>query len=338
MTEQPLTNDAYHVNIYRAGEIESQHLVDIAVCDAKGEIILRRGAYNRLVFPRSAMKPLQAIALIETLIETSHIDRLSQGDISVICASHNGASEHSAQVSELLAKFELQPDQLMCGAHWSLNQAALIDQVRTHEQPAKIHNNCSGKHAGMLILAQILGISPDNYHHPDHPVQQKINAVLNEMTGQQLDRMAIGVDGCGAPAPTGYLHHWATGFARFANPTDLSPLRQEAVRRIAEAIAAAPLLIAGHGRACSAVNAAYGQDVTVKIGAEGVYAASFHATGLGLMLKARDGHMRAAEVALGAVISYLGFEMKPACAPFFQPELKNWAGTQTGYIAGDRLV
>ena len=338
MTAQCDTHHAYRVSIYRAGEVESEHLVDIALCNAGGDIILKKGRFDRLVFPRSAMKPLQAIALIETLIDTGQIDRLSHEDISVICASHNGAPEHSQQVASLLQKFEISPDNLICGAHWSLNQAALIDQVRQHDQPDKIHNNCSGKHAGMLILAKLMGVSPDNYHLPDHPVQQKIIGILNQMIGQNLGDMAMGIDGCGAPAPTGYLHHWATGFAQFANPSSLSPIRQQAVRLIAEAIAAAPLLMAGKGRACSAVNAAYGGDATVKIGAEGVYAASFHKSGLGLMLKARDGHMRAAEVALGAVMRYLGFKEEQDCLPYFKPELKNWAGSPTGFIAGDPLV
>ena len=260
----------FHVQIRRNNAVESVHDVDIALVDGDGRVIMNCGDVDRVVFPRSAMKPLQAIALVEELIAVG-VDMLTPEQTALICASHNAEDLHVDAVNAMLADMGLDHDKLSCGAHWSLNQDVSIDQARRMDHPTKAHNNCSGKHAGMVKLAQLINAPIENYAALNHPAQQRILGVLEAMTGTDLMQYPHGIDGCGAPAVSGPLGHWARGFALFADPSSLPEKRQQAIMMIRQGIAAAPLMIAGTGRACSGVAATYGESITVKTGAEGVF-------------------------------------------------------------------
>ena len=333
ISEEPL-----RILVNRNHAVESVHEIDIALCDSDGQVIFGMGDVEKPIFPRSAMKPLQAIALIEMLIEAGDdCPPLSSAERALICASHNGEPLHSDGVKRLLQKFDIAPDELICGAHWSLAQTSLIEQVRALDAPDKTHNNCSGKHAGMLILAKLLTSSPSGYADIAHQAQQRILGVLEMMTGSDLMTYSHGIDGCGAPVYSAPLGNWARGFALFAGGGILPKLREQACGELRQSIAANPLYIAGHNRACSAVNEAYGEAITVKVGAEGVYSAAFHELGLGLMLKTRDGNKRGAEVGLGAVIRALGYDMPEALIPYFKPIVRNWAGKEVGDITIENL-
>ena len=326
------------VSVNRNGVTESIHNVDIAVCDADGQVIFGMGDIEGDIFPRSAMKPLQAIALVEMLSEASEYEALSSAEIALICASHNGEPLHSDAVKSLLGKFDISPDELICGAHWSLEQDSLISQVRSLSQPDKTLNNCSGKHAGMLVLAKLLTGSTQHYADISHAAQQRILGVLEVMTGSDLLANVTAIDGCGAPVYRAPLGNWARAFALFALGGIQPPIREQACIRIRKSIAEHPYHLAGRNRACSAVNQAYGEAITVKVGAEGVYSAAFHDLGLGMMLKTRDGSKRGAEVGLGAVIKAFGYDIPESLAPYFMPELSNWAGSVVGDITLENLM
>jgi len=327
ITDAPL---CIHVN--RNGFKESLHEVDVAVCDADGTVILGMGDVESVVFPRSAMKPLQAIALVERLGASDNLPEFSPAEIALICASHNGEDLHTSAVTALLGKYDIPIDDLICGAHWSPHEETLIAQVRRMDKPHKIHNNCSGKHAGMLILSKLINGTTSGYAERTNATQQRILGVLEFMTGSDLMHYAHGIDGCGAPVFAAPLGNWARAFALFAGGGDLPEARHLACQRIRKCIAAEPFYIAGHDRACSAINAAYGEAITAKTGAEGVYSAAFHEYGLGAMVKARDGSKRGAEVAIGAVIQALGYPVESSVDKFFHPKLLNWAGTEVGDI------
>ena len=331
-----IQEEALRVLVMRADAAESCHEVDIALCDGEGQVILGMGQYESVIYPRSAMKPLQALALLE-LMEEKGITDIEEPELALFCASHNGEDLHSEAVIKVLGKFDIDPDALICGAHWSLDQETLIHQVRSMSAPQKTHNNCSGKHAGMLILAKLLTGSTAGYEATHHACQQKILGVLEAMTGSDLTAYPIGIDGCGAPVYRAPLGNWARAFALFASGGVLPPAREQACLRLRRAIARYPDYIAGQNRACSAVNHAFGEAITVKVGAEGVYSAAFHHLGLGLMLKTRDGSKRGAEVALGAVIKMLGFDVPSSLQPYFAPDITNWAGTKVGQIRVDNL-
>ncbi|MEG9862900.1 MAG: asparaginase [Parvularculales bacterium] len=332
---QPLPHiekNPFTVVVERGGAPESEHLVDLAVVDCDGHVVLAYGDIERTIFPRSAMKPLQAIAVVELLQNLPEKGLFSDAELSLITASHNGEEIHVDGVHALLSRFGLDAEQLACGAHWSLDKATGLAQARAMERPSKAHNNCSGKHAGMLILGHLMDVDLKGYHQIEHPVQQRILGVMEQMSGVDFLQYPSGVDGCGAPALSGPLGNWARGFAVFANRSMLPDGRARAIEAIRDGVAAAPLMIAGTGRCCSAVADVYGSLMTVKTGAEGVYAAAFHDLGLGLLLKVRDGHNRGAEFALGAVLHKLGYNDDKRLKSFFKPVLKNWSGDVVGKI------
>ena len=320
---------AMQITVERAGSLESSHLVDAVICDKQGGVIAGYGDYDRLVFPRSAIKPLQAIALVEWLLARNKADTLDDADYSVMCASHNGETTHIKAVQTLLDRFDVSKEALSCGAHWSNHQPTCLSQARSLQAPEKIHNNCSGKHAGMLALGQLLGCDLDGYADIGHPVQQAIITVIEDMADMKLADYSCGIDGCGAPAFSAPMTKWARAFAQF---TTRDNMRGKACARIAQAIANDPFLIGGTGRACSDVNQAYGSDVTVKIGAEGVYGIAANQFGLGAMLKVRDGNMRIAGVALGQILHDLGYAKHSELDGHFAPILYNWAGDEVGRI------
>lgn len=325
------------IAVNRSSAIESVHEVDIALCDAEGNTLFGMGNYQREIFPRSAMKPLQAIALIELLNKTNKQDSITAAEIALICASHNGEEYHSKAVKSLLAKFQINHEELICGAHWSLEQESLIEQVRTFEQPDKTHNNCSGKHAGMIILAKLLTGESKNYAEVNHQAQQLILRKLQIMTGENLLEYITGIDGCGAPVYRAPLGSWARAFALFAGGGELPANIRETCSIIRHSIAKNYYSIAGKNRACSVINKTYGEAITAKVGAEGVYSAAFHDSQLGLMLKARDGSKRGAEVALGAVLKIMGYPVFEDVKPYFRPQILNWAGSKVGDITIENL-
>lgn len=320
------------VAVTRGGAEESLHEVDIALVDGDGHVLIGLGEIERPVFPRSAMKPLQSIALAEAVLDGTCAHSLSAEELSLITASHNAEPFHVKAAAELLDRFGIDREALICGAHWSLDQPTAIAQARAMDTTTKLHNNCSGKHAGMLVLARIMNAPLDGYHLLNHPVQQRILGILEAMTGTDLTTHPHGIDGCGAPALSGPLGHWARAFALFAGGGMIPDHRERACALIRDSIAAAPEMIAGTGRACTAIARCYGNAMTAKTGAEGVFAVAFHELGLGLMVKTRDGNKRGAETAIGAVIHALGYDLPQDVMPFFQPVLKNWAGLEVGSV------
>lgn len=327
-----ISDDPLYVSVTRGGVEESCHAVDVALCDADGGVLVGLGDVERRVFPRSAMKPLQAIALAEAWESMAADLRLTPSEFSLICGSHNGQPEHVAAVQGLLAKFGLEADLLTCGRQWSSDQPTMIDQARIFNEPSRIHNNCSGKHAGMLVLSAAIGAGPQGYAAITHPVQQAILGTLEAMVGLDLMAWPHGIDGCGAPALSAPLGNWARGFALFSGGGELPAGRTAACARVRDGIAAAPRLIAGDRRLCTSLAAAFGTRITAKIGAEGVYGCAFHEFGLGAMVKARDGNARGASAAIAALIHALGYDLGPEVSALAMPRLLNWAGDEVGEI------
>ena len=332
-----ISTEPLRISINRNEAQESYHEVDIAVCDANGDIKLGMGDYERDIFPRSAMKPLQTIALIEANKRINKFHQLSEEEIALICASHNGEQSHTNLVTSLLKKFDLNTNSLICGAHWSLEQETFIEQIKTIRKPNKTHNNCSGKHAGMLILAKLLCRPTEKYADIKHEVQIKILNKLQTMTGSDLLSNVVAIDGCGAPAYSAPLINWAKAYAMFAGGGNLPDITREACLQIRNSIANNSYFIAGRNRACTDINKAFGKKITVKVGAEGVYSAAFHELKYGMTLKTRDGNKRGAEVALCAVLQALGYRIPKTVSRYGMRDLYNWSGKKVGNITLENL-
>jgi L-asparaginase II len=282
------------VEATRGPLVESRHLVDAALVDAAGAVVEAHGAIDDPVYPRSACKPLQALPLVES--GAADAFGLSQRELALACASHNGEPVHVEAVLAWLARLGLSDDDLECGAHLPRQEPVLAEFVRSGAALRQAHNNCSGKHAGMLTTAVHLGEPTRGYIGREHPAQRRVAAAMGELCGVRL--AAFGIDGCGIPAFALPLRALALGMARLPG--------RPAGRRIVEAMIAEPYMVAGRGRACTELMQAANGAVALKTGAEGVYMATLPAQGLGVALKARDGAGRGAEIAVAMLLGRLG--------------------------------
>jgi L-asparaginase II len=321
------------VEVTRGDRIESAHRGAGAVVDADGGVVLAFGDVERAVYPRSAVKALQALPLIES--GAADRLRLTDQEIALACASHSGSEDHVAIARSMLTKAGCDASALECGAHWPLGEKAARALARSGEAPNALHNNCSGKHAGFLCLACAMGVDPKNYVAPDHAVQREVAGAIEAVTGARLSEEMRGVDGCGIPTYAIPLSALAQGFARFGTGQALSPARRDAAGRIRSAVAAHPLTVAGAGRFDTEAMTILGARVFIKSGAEGVLCAALPEAGLGLAVKADDGAGRAAQVMIVALIkrfANLDGETLARLTPLASPRLFNWNGAEVGLL------
>ncbi len=288
------------VEVTRGPLVESRHRGAVAVADIEGRSVFAVGDIAAPVFPRSAIKALQAIALVEC----GAADRYGFGDedLALACASHSGEPAHVAGVARMLAKAGLDTSALRCGAHWPISQSAAYALARTGT-PSALHNNCSGKHAGFLCLACAMGVDTADYFRPQHPVQREVRAVLENFTGAVLGEDVCAIDGCSVPTWAMPLQNLAHGFAKFGAGHGLPPARAAAAARLRQACAAKPWFVAGTGRFCTEIMELFGERVFVKTGAEGVYCGALPRQGLGIAIKCDDGAARAAAAVMAATIA-----------------------------------
>ena len=327
------------VEVIRGSLLESEHRGRVAVIDADGNAVLRLGDVARPVFPRSAVKPLQALPLVET----GAADRFGFGDeeLAVASASHAGEPAHVALVEHMLARAGLDAAALVCGAHPPIHPSSAQALARSGREPSALHNNCSGKHAGFLCVACAMEANPAGYADPAHPVQRAVKAAIEGIAGVALEDRSRAIDGCWVPTWALPLEKLAHGFARFGTGRGLDPHRAEAAARIRAACAANPYLVAGTGRFCTRVMAHFGGRVLVKGGAEGVLCGALPEAGLGIAVKCDDGAARAAEVVMATLISRLlalDDADRGALAPLVRPGLRNWNGVEVGVLRPSDLL
>ena len=293
------------VEVTRGDMVESIHRGSVAVVDTATKVALQWGDIDAPVYPRSAIKALQALPLIES--GAADAFGLSDAELAIACASHSGEPRHIETVHAWLNRIGLSEKHLTCGPHWPRHhQATLHDMIRAGETPGDIHNNCSGKHTGMLATAHHLGEPLSGYTEPTHPVQQRILGTLEAMCGLDLSRAPRGTDGCSAPNWAIPLSNLAYAFARLGAPDDLPPARADAARLIRKAVAAEPFMVAGTDRYCTTLMSVAGEKIFVKTGAEGVFCAALPEYGLGIALKCDDGAPRGSQYMLTAVLGRIG--------------------------------
>ena len=325
-------NNPILVEVLRSHLVESRHRGAVAVADADGGAVLAIGDVTTPIFPRSAVKALQALPLVET----GAADAFGFGDeeLALACASHSGEPGHVAGVTRMLAKAGLDAAALRCGAHWPMAQPAVVALARTGE-PSALHNNCSGKHSGFLCVACANGIDHADYWRPQHPVQREVRAVLENLTGAALSDDRCAIDGCSVPTWAIPLENLAHAFAKFGTGRGLAPERVRAAARLRAACAQKPWHVAGTGRFCTEIMRLFGARAFVKTGAEGVYCGALPEQGLGIALKCDDGAGRAAQAIMAALIArFLPLEDAEGAAlqPFVGPTLRNWNGFEIGAL------
>ena len=311
------------VEVTRGDRVESVHAVSASVVDASGHALLHAGDVDTPRFPRSAIKAMLALPLAAGAFE------LDDAALALACASHAGEPVHVAGVRAMLERAGVAPEVLTCGIHPPLAREAAAALIRAGEAPCALHNNCSGKHAGLVCLAVGMGVEPHGYAEAAHPAMRAATASLAGLTGTACDDANRAVDGCGIPTYAIPLAALARGFARFGSGERMEPGAAAAAARLRRAVASHPALLSGAGRFDTAVTERMGEAVFVKGGAEGVWCASLPERGLGIALKAEDGAGRAAEAAMAALLGRFG-AADPWLAARAAPALRNWAGTAVG--------
>ena len=326
------------VEVMRGGALESVHRGSLAVLDADGGIVASLGDVERPIFPRSAVKLLQALPLIES----GAADQLGLTDdeLALACSSHNGEELHRRTAAIMLAKVGLDSAVLECGAHWPSLDTATRAMAAAGQEPDALSNNCSGKHSGFLCLACAMHGRADlrqyvrGYVQVDHPVMREVTSALQAVTGFDPDSAPRGIDGCSIPTYGIALRRLALGFARIGTGTGLRDGHARAAVRLRRAIAGAPFMVAGSGRFDTRVMQQLGERVCCKVGAEGVFCAAFPTAGLGVAIKIDDGNnSRAAEIVMASVIESIlaptGSDAETIRA-LSHPALRNWNGIAVG--------
>jgi L-asparaginase II len=327
------------VEVMRGDTVESLHRGAIAVVDYNNKIVLEFGDINRPIFPRSAIKAFQAIPLFET----GAVDRfdLTDQEIAMACASHNGEEAHANASLTMLKKCGLDVSSLECGVQWPADDQAQHPLIKAGLKPTALHNNCSGKHAGFVCVACAAGDDPKGYVKTSHPTMRMVRQAIEDMTGFKLAAAATGTDGCSIPTYAMPLRALAHGFARLATGQGLGKQRASAAERIRKAVANEPFFVAGTGRFDTKVMEILRERAFIKTGAEGVYCAALPETGIGVALKCDDGNGRASQIMMAAILSRF-VQMtdieKAALQPQFQPILKNWNGIEVGTIRPVQLI
>lgn len=289
------------MEVLRGGVIESRHRVSIAVAGPGGGLRARAGSADLMVYARSAVKPVQAIPLVEDGVAERY--RWGARELALACASHSGEVRHVEIVRSMLGSLGLTAESLACGAHSPFNTAAARELTERDEMPTRLHNNCSGKHAGMLALAAAHGWPLNGYHEADHPVQRRMLDEMVRWSGVPAEGIEVGVDGCGVATFAVPLRALALAFARLAAAGRQS---RGAPGRLIAAMTAYPELVGGSHRLCTELMRVTRGRIFAKVGAEGVYCAGAPGAEIGVALKVEDGARRAAEPALIAALRLLG--------------------------------
>lgn len=341
------------VEVWRGGSVESAHRGAFAVIDGDGALVCALGDIDRPVFPRSAVKLLQALPLVAS--GAADASGLSDEELALACASHNGEPAHVATAAAMLAKAGADAAVLECGAHWPYREAMQRQMAARGELPTPLHNNCSGKHAGFICLGCHLArrsvgtITPQalrsfvaGYVRAEHPLMREVAHALQATTGCDLRDAPQGIDGCSIPTYGIALRRLALGFGRVASGVGLHADFARAAQRLRRAVAHAPFMVAGSDRFDTRVMQRLGERVCCKVGAEGMYCAALPERGLGVALKIDDGNnARAAEVVMAVLIErFVALDSADAAwlRRLVEPSLRNWNGIHVGRLAASATL
>lgn len=310
-------------HLKRGDLIENHYRGSYVVVDSDGTLIAATGHFRAPIYARSALKPIQALAMLDSGAADKY--SVTNAEIALACASHNGDADQVSRVTQWLTRIGLSVADLECGPHAPLGRESEKTLIKNGEKPTSLHNTCSGKHAGFLTLAQFQGASLKGYTAFDHPTQTAITEVIGEMTETDTTQAPKGVDGCNIPVIGMELRGLAIAMAKLVDPKDLSPQRQQSCARVVQAMQQYPDLIAGPKRFCSQIIRLTQGEVLVKMGAEGVFSAAIPKQKWGLALKIDDGNMRAAEVALISLLVRLEIISDPTLfTNYLEFSVHNW--------------
>ena len=273
------------VHVTRGNQIESIHRGHIIVADSHGKIFYHLGDPDHTICLRSCGKPLQALPVITT--GAADVFHISPAELAVMSGSLSGQDFHVKAITSILDKIGLDAGFLDCGVHHPSHRPTAKKLQESGNKASPLHNNCAGKHVAMLSLCVYYGWPLENYISPEHPVQQLILDTVSSLTEVPVEKIGIGIDGCGVPVFFLPLASLARAYAKLTSPAD------PAICRLMEAVLSYPEMIAGDERICTDIMRTSGKKIFAKTGAEGGYAMSLMEKGWGVAIKIEDGNMRA---------------------------------------------
>lgn len=325
-----MTPGRCQVEAIRGEVVESIHRVHVAVAHADQGLIASAGNPAHHSFVRSSIKMFQVLPFVDA----GGVDRFqfSTEELAVCTASHGGEPFHVATVQSILTKAKVTEPALACGPHLPLHEPTAHAMLCAGEQPRRVHNNCSGKHAGMLAHCVQQQWVTNGYHKATHPMQQRVLSTLARWMRLDESDIEQGIDGCGLPTFAMPLDAVALGCAKFAAAVaggDAAPAT------VFNAMVMHPELVAGTDRLDTDLMRVAGQRLFAKVGAEGFYTAAIPSMRIGVALKVEDGNKRAAEPALLAVlraIDALSSGEIDQLSKYSHPELRNTRNELVGRV------
>ena len=330
------------VEVTRGEIVESIHFGAFIVADSRGKIWASAGNPDLMTYPRSSMKPFQALPFVER--GGVEAFGLTDQELAIMCASHSGTDLHKAVLEGMHAKIGISEADLACGVHWPSDAETRDALKAAGQEPTPFRHNCSGKHTGMLAHAVLRGLEKEDYLNPAHPVQVTIRETLAGMVGMDPAEMPLGWDGCSAPVYGIPLLNMARGVAQLADPQSLPPARAEACRKISGAMMAHPVMVAGPRQFDTDLMTAAKGRLFCKGGAEGYQIIGVipgvlgaESPGLGIAIKISDGDPtgRARESVSLTILQALGALDSAdlaALAGYGNQPVKNWRGFEVGEV------
>ncbi|WP_250450757.1 asparaginase [Caballeronia sp. ATUFL_M2_KS44] len=316
--------------LYRGSAIENTHRAHVAVVDADGDLLHSFGDPHRVTLPRSAVKPAQALAIMETgALERFGFD---DADLALMCGSHSSEARHIERARAMLAKSDASEADLRCGGHPPISDAVYKDWIRRDFTPTPACSNCSGKHAGMLAAARAMDAPIDGYHLPGHALQAHVKRTVARAVDLPYDDVHWAIDGCNLPTPAFPLDRLARLYMKIAAAQEGSPLA-----RIHRAMTTYPELVSGEGRFCERLMRAFGGAVVGKTGADASYAIGVKRDegALGIAVKVEDGNLVVMHAIVAHVLALLGIgtaQQRAAFDDFRYPAMRNTMGVETGRL------
>ncbi|HXZ06567.1 MAG TPA: asparaginase [Paraburkholderia sp.] len=342
---------ALAATLYRGDAIENTHRAHVAVVDADGRLLYAAGNPLRLTLARSAAKPAQALAVVETgALERFGFD---EADLALMCASHSSEERHIERTRQMLAKVHASEADLRCGGHPPLSDAVYRAWIKRDFVPGAVCSNCSGKHVGMLAGAQAIGAAIRDYQLPDHPLQVRVKHTVADVCDLPDDGVQWAIDGCNLPTPAFPLDRLARLFAKLADAADanegaaasVSP-RTAALARIYRAMTTYPELVAGEGRFCTVLMRAFAGGLVGKVGADASYAIGVRASAqtaklgargaLGIAVKVEDGNATVLYAIVAELLAQLDIgspAQRDQLEAFRVPPMRNTMGIEIGRLA-----
>jgi L-asparaginase II len=330
------------VEATRGDIVESIHYGAFCVVNSKGRLLAHAGDPNLMTFPRSSLKPLQALRFVEE--GGAEAFDFTSEEVAIMCASHAGTHQHTSVLTKMHQKIGITEADLACGVHWPYDPATRDEMKLAGKQPTALNHNCSGKHTGMLAYARLKGYPLTDYLDPAHPVQVDIRETLGEMLGMDPGQMPLGIDGCSAPVYGVPMLNMAQAVASLAEPAGMEESRAQACRTITSAMIANPLMIAGPDLFDTNLMSVGAGKLFAKGGAEGYQIIGVmpgviaeEAPGIGIAIKISDGDNRSrgrSSVALTllkamGVLSQTEIENLGA---YGNIPIKNWRDIQIGEV------